>query len=69
MIRMDTFPYCLWEYRRENAVMRSVCVCVMNVSLILLLYAEKMSWCKESIWSRMQNHLVLNVNTNYAQNG
>lgn len=67
MIRMDTFPYCLWEYRRESAVMHSVCV--MNVSLILLLYAEKMSWYEESIWNRMQNHLVLNVNTNYVQNG
>lgn len=50
MIRMDTFPYCLWVYQRG----RAVSVCAMNVSLILLLCAEKMSWCKESIWSRMQ---------------
>ena len=42
MIRMDTFPYCLWEHQRESAVMRSVCV--MNVSLISLQCAEKMSW-------------------------
>lgn len=67
MIRTDTFPYCLWEYQRESTVMGSVCV--TSVSLILLLHAEKMSWCTESIWNRMQNHLVLNVNTNYVQNG
>lgn len=68
MIRMDTFPYCLWEYKRGERC-HALCMSVMNVSLILLQYAEKMSWCKESTWSRMQNHLVLNVNTNYVQNG
>lgn len=67
MIRTDTFPYCLWEHQRESTAMGSVCV--WSVSLILLLYAEKMSRCTESVWNRMQNHLVLNVNTNYVQNG
>lgn len=64
MIRMDTFPYCLWEYWRENTVMRMCCECVTYFT-----FAENMSWCKESIWNRKQNHLVLNVNMNYVQNG